>query len=366
MIVDKNSAGSSPTGSSPLFSTEGIENNLAYIFEDSIILSTRFRIVRVSPSILQLLNYGSEQLLGQPIDLISRDHNWQKSMEAALQPGFFRESEYIAQTRNGHSLVLGISGFYLGLISDINGYIILRVRNLNELRLIYEQLREKALELDYFLYRTSHDLRGPLASLMGLLSIMPLAETEEEKAHYIAEMTRCAEKTDATLKNLLYVAQADRNDFAYDQTFHPDRIEAMLRQTIHGQIHNGLRFEFECTSERVPGMNVTLLISLLKNLVIALLELPPDRTERALAVRLHSATDRLTIELCCTGFSLEASLARQITQKNLPCAEILKNGPLVRFYAARKILERLKGSIQPVIDALKPMLLITIPYPPVE
>ncbi len=347
--------------SNALFSLAAVEENLSCIFEDSIILSTQFVITGVSPGILQILGYGLSDLTGQKIDCISQNRDWENLLSFDLRTGSFGQREYIARTRQGQSLTFGISGFYLGLISEINGYIILRIRNLNEVKMVDEQLSEKALELDYFMYRIWHDLRGPLASLMGLLNIIPLANSESEKSRYVREATLFAQKVDATLKNMLYVAQADLNDTAEETTHNPAQLEGILREIIQEQEAGDLQFVFHNHLADLPVVNPFLLEALLRNLLIAILELPKNAPFRKLVVTVHSNKQELVFTFAYLGFRLDRDLADQITRGSLSCADILKNGPFVRFYAARKVLKRLNGHIHPIVDVTHQQILVSIP-----
>jgi signal transduction histidine kinase len=64
-------------------------------------------------------------------------------------------------------------------------------------------------QLDTFLYRASHDLRGPLSSLQGLIT---LAESDivsgiMKQAHYLGLMDKCTGKLERVLCNLLAYSQ---------------------------------------------------------------------------------------------------------------------------------------------------------------
>lgn len=71
-----------------------------------------------------------------------------------------------------------------------------------------EQLKATNQELDSFVYRASHDLKGPLASLLGLVSIAKAELTDNEVAtRYLDLMERRGERLDTILVDLIEATQ---------------------------------------------------------------------------------------------------------------------------------------------------------------
>jgi PAS domain-containing protein len=137
-----------------LIAESDIVKKLATIFEDSIILDGRFQVVMASNPTLHTLGYTLEELQGQSISRLGRaDEDLQPLLQAALGTGFFEEIVISLQTSNGKSVVFGVSGFYLGLISDLNGYIVLKLKNLDIIR----QLNQ---------------LRVPVSTIRGLIHVL--------------------------------------------------------------------------------------------------------------------------------------------------------------------------------------------------
>lgn len=62
-------------------------------------------------------------------------------------------------------------GFYLGILSNFSDYIIIGVRDVDKIRNYKRLLDEKASDFNELVYRTYHDLRGPTATIKGLVNI---------------------------------------------------------------------------------------------------------------------------------------------------------------------------------------------------
>src|SRR5688572_22376346 len=102
-----------------LISETYIQDNLARIFPDSIILRDGFKIAAVSNHVAGLLGYEASQLVGRSMQELSGDAMFLKDLQLELAGGFFDKLSVVLKGKNGQ-IRCKLSGFYLGLICDIN------------------------------------------------------------------------------------------------------------------------------------------------------------------------------------------------------------------------------------------------------
>jgi signal transduction histidine kinase len=69
------------------------------------------------------------------------------------------------------------------------------------------QLVKSRNELDSFLYRTSHDIRGPIATLLGLTSLAKLETKDNLMSSYLDKINITAEKLNEIISRLTNVSQ---------------------------------------------------------------------------------------------------------------------------------------------------------------
>ncbi|MES2734475.1 MAG: two-component regulator propeller domain-containing protein [Bacteroidota bacterium] len=88
--------------------------------------------------------------------------------------------------------------------------IVINSRDITERKLAADQLQEQNqelrkinAELDRFVYRTSHDLRAPLVSILGLINIIKDEPQEMAKGNYLAMMEKSILKLDTFIKNII-------------------------------------------------------------------------------------------------------------------------------------------------------------------
>ncbi len=347
---------------SQLISEATIARNLPSIFSDVIVFDTRFDIVNISPMVLTILGYGHDELVGQNIDVLAPGANLKAECENALQGGFFTEKELEFQTRQNQRVIVGVSGFYMGLISDMNGYILLRIKNLNEVKKIYERLEEKSIELDYFLYRTAHDLRGPLASIMGLTYIASLDSTETERKHYFDKISQLAEQLDNSLRNIYLIANSGLNDFDYLGSFSLEKIEGVLRNIV--QTHAGenrIDFHFYADNLNLSYLNEIYVLALLKNLLITVFEFRKVSPTPVISFEITNISNSTRIVLQAKGFEVPAYIVSKINSDHFSCAEGLKDNLLARFYAIQKVVHKLHGNMQIITTGDAPKAVIQLP-----
>lgn len=72
-------------------------------------------------------------------------------------------------------------------------------------------------ELDNFIYKTSHDIRGPLASLKGICNIALLDVKDEVALKYLSKLDVTAEKLNTILTRLLIVNQINNSSIKLDE-----------------------------------------------------------------------------------------------------------------------------------------------------
>jgi signal transduction histidine kinase len=76
-----------------------------------------------------------------------------------------------------------------------------------ELRDTNEELIRSRKELDSFLYRTSHDIRGPIATLMGLTKLARLEAQDHLMQSYLEKIEFTGNKLNAVISRLTNVSQ---------------------------------------------------------------------------------------------------------------------------------------------------------------
>jgi PAS domain S-box-containing protein len=79
-----------------------------------------------------------------------------------------------------------------------------------QLKATLEELSERNFELDQLMYKTSHDLRSPLSSIMGLVNLANLDKDAASKDNYLAKIGGRIKKLDDFIRSMLDYARVNR------------------------------------------------------------------------------------------------------------------------------------------------------------
>lgn len=99
-----------------------------------------------------------------------------------------------------------------------------------KLRSAYENLIKANNELDLFIYRASHDLKGPIASLLGLTKIARLDELPDNTAKYIDNIELGAENLNRVLNKLTDIHFINKSQLELSEIPLKEFIEGMISQ----------------------------------------------------------------------------------------------------------------------------------------
>lgn len=80
-----------------------------------------------------------------------------------------------------------------------------------------EELKKVNAELDRFVYSASHDLRAPLASILGLIQLARLEKDTDKVKEYLAMKERSIMKLDSFIQDIVHVSKNARTEIRQDE-----------------------------------------------------------------------------------------------------------------------------------------------------
>lgn len=92
-----------------------------------------------------------------------------------------------------------------------------------------EELSDRNFELDQLVYRTSHDLRSPLRSILGLVNLYKL-EHASESDDYVQKIEDRILKMDEFIKSMLNYSRASRMALKFEKV----NLKALIDETVEG------------------------------------------------------------------------------------------------------------------------------------
>jgi light-regulated signal transduction histidine kinase (bacteriophytochrome) len=328
-----------------LISDDDVRRSLEKIFPESIILDRAFKIVSISPNISETLGFDPEELKCQSVSIISHEPHLQVQLEDRLKAGFFEGYEIELNTREEKKILFSISGFYLGLIANIQDLIVLKLKNLDEISFLNTLLEAKSSELDLFVYRSAHNLRGPLATIQGLINLGKMCEDVEEFKFLINQMEVFTAKLDDILYHLRYFAFTNRiQDFTCEQVSMASIFEKLGSYVEEEGSTQALRFRYELSQPELMVENGELILSLLKNIESFFCHLPRSTDSEIFVSSLSNHTSH-ELAIGIRGTSLLEKRYEKIKAVDFDYVDIMREPEFTNLYLAKKIVTKLKGKI---------------------
>jgi hypothetical protein len=310
-------------------------NTLPSILIDSILVDKRFIIVAVSQNVLNMLDFRLEELKGKPLDYLT-DEGFK--IESLRNPHFdFKRTRLVGKTKQ--IFEVSLSGLCVDLTGD-SGYSLIKVKQEGNA----EPLESKSGELDKFIYSTAHDLRGPLATMKGLINLLKVRKDNSEVDRFVHMLDAHANKLDERLFQLIYVANSG-SSCPEGENLDFGEIETRLRQTIEKNAFvDFLDFHFQAPGPEVP-VKPGLLLLFLNNILRYLLDLPMTSMDTQLFFRILTDGNFLDVTIASRGFEAPATLRTVIEDKESLYMEMAHHPQVMHLHAAEKIAWQLQSAV---------------------
>ncbi len=234
--------------------------------------------------------------------------------------------------------------FYLLVILGITAILFFtykwRIHGIEKMNI---KLRKVNSELDSFVYSASHDLRSPLASLLGLID---LAHVDSQNSKiYLEKMKTSVKKLDAFIGDIIDFSSNERKEvmiesFAFGNVIHDvlDELEFLnhdnsvkINITQHGDN------EFKSDRRRVA--------IILRNLISNALKYKDLRKETSIInINVHCEKLYANIEIADNGIGIEKSALRDIFKMFYRATEN-SSGSGLGLYIVKETVEKLDGTI---------------------
>jgi hypothetical protein len=330
-----------------LISSDYVINNIYFLFPDSVFLNSDFTILGLSVNISHELGYGVEELKGKPVSCLEASGQLCDTLSQRLRSGVFNDEVVPVLKKSGGSVKYSISGFYLGILTECSGVIVLRFVNREKVDAIEHKLKQTKNQVDNFIYRTAHDLRGPLATIQGLLNLLKMRTDDSEVDRFVRMMDSHGTALGDRLNQLVYLAKAEETIDQPVFELSVDRLEAKIRKVIERQAFTDfLDFIIVSKDNYVIGYNEVQIKSMLVNLVLYILSLPTNRNANLIKIELKENFGLLTTTIRFEGFECDNTIAENLNDIHTArYVDLLQSSRYTYLFAAQKIALQLKALI---------------------
>jgi hypothetical protein len=317
---------------------KAIQQAIVKTFEDGLLLTSDFTIVAAGEKVLRLLGYQKEELHEFVISRLTMHH-----LNKELKSGYFDGIKIEIPDKTRNYLSCTVSGFYLSLIASIPDQILLIIKSDESVELLPKQTSRG--NLDEFIYSASHSLRGPLATLKGLINLLELKMAQEWELEFIyTKMKILGDHLDELLHKLIFYAESDKSHEFSAEEVTLNEIGKRLRsyQEWDNAIHH-MSFADNLNAQATTVENGGLILALLQNVRSFFYSVGSTDCE----INFNGITNEsfFEFEFKANGVTLSAEQKKKIEVVNFGYTEILNEPQLTHLYSAKKIVLKLNGRL---------------------
>ncbi|MBK9451364.1 MAG: PAS domain S-box protein [Bacteroidetes bacterium] len=217
-----------------------------------------------------------------------------------------------------------------------------------------EQLKRTNSELDTFVYRASHDLKGPLASLNGLINIAGMELTDNAVAtRYLGLMDKAAKRLDGILIDLIEATQVKQ------RTIELGSIPALV---LANTVVEGIKTQQDLSNVEIkldidPSLEIvsdeTLLNSILQNLIVTSLRYrDPAKPVCELALSIKKLPSTWSITMTDNGLGYNDDVKHRVWDMFFKANNQI-SGSGLGLYIVKQATEKLNGQVSMETKALE-------------
>lgn len=178
------------------------------LIEGMVIVNNDCQIVYANKLFCQQVELEFNEIKGKIVHNFLIDELEQKKLiETVIEEcenNIFSQNEIQLRTKSGKKLwMLIVRSPYLDTNGDIVGSILI-LTDITERKKMEDLVKTTNQELETFIYKTSHDLRSPLASIIGLVNVSKLDINDEKPLLYLNMIDASAKRLDNILIGLVH------------------------------------------------------------------------------------------------------------------------------------------------------------------
>jgi PAS domain S-box-containing protein len=138
-----------------------------------------------------------------------------------------------------------------------------------ELKITLDELSQRNFELDQLMYKTSHDLRSPLSSIMGLINLARIDNSPESKDQYINKIEGRVKKLDEFIRSMLNYARANRAEVAIAKINLEDLVKTSIKELEYLDNFNAIKTEVRIKNRGITFRSDPLRVNIIFSNIIS-------------------------------------------------------------------------------------------------
>lgn len=200
-------------------------------------------------------------------------------------------------------------------------------------------------ELDRFVYSASHDLRAPLASVLGLIHIARRTSDPREMQQYLDMMGSRIHRLDEFIHEIIDFSRNSRTDVQPETVEIKKMINVVLDNLKHTMTSQSIDFHVDVAKGLQVRSDITRLTVILNNLIGNAIKYADDQKEKPyIRIEAARADKGFAISVNDNGIGIESEHQPRVFDMFYRASEHSKGSGL-GLYIVKESIQKLEGSI---------------------
>jgi PAS domain S-box-containing protein len=310
-------------------------------------------VVFANEAFLEMFGYDSlEDLRSVPTEALYEDPERRKELSRFLEKDGFYLNQVSRYRRKDGSLFWGMVTSNLARDGENNLYYDGAIRDISEtiekdkkLQDQNQELTKINRELDQFVYSTSHDLRSPLVSILGLLDLMKREKDPADRMRFVQMIELSARKMDQYIRDIISFSRNSRMKI-HSHAIQFDKIFRTVQEAIR-ELPDSEKVEILFSLNQThsfssdPNRIETIFFSLLSN---AIQYSDPGKEHRFVNISVEADEKIAVISVQDNGCGISAQNQDRIFDMFFRGSSSSKGSGL-GLYILKETLAKLEGSV---------------------
>lgn len=187
--------------------------------------------------------------------------------------------------------------------------VLLVAKNIATLLETKEQLAAKNDELNLFVYKASHDLKSPISSMQGLMSLVNQSNDLDELKEYYGMVSDCLVKFDSIIMELLVLGRITYGELKYEMVDIKKTIDGILSSLQFVNGFNDITFNITISDDaQLIKTEEGLINTILHNLIDNAIKYRQSNISSYVNIDITKGDNEIVIKLKDNGIGIDKAL----------------------------------------------------------